>query len=87
MGTHHCHDCPDAIKAEALPGYIVRVWFEDGKITDTDMHPELEHKVFARMKNKAFFSLVHGDEMGAIAWTPDLDFAPEHFYYGKDDPS
>lgn len=81
MGTHYCNSCPDPVKVQVLDDYIVRVWFEDGKITDTDMKPELVHKVFARMKNKTFFSLVKIDYMGAITWPGELDFAPEHFYF------
>lgn len=77
-----CNQCPDPVKVEVLDDYLVRVTFADGKITITDMKPDIERgSAFKKMKNKYFFSLASIGPGDCIMWPGELDFAPEHFYY------
>lgn len=78
MGTNY-HFCPDVVKCEAQEGYVLRVWFEDGKVKDCDLSDIVERGVFRKLHNRTYFKLARVYQ-GFVKWGEVLDLAPEYLY-------
>lgn len=64
---------------EARSDYTLILTFIDGKRKIYNALPLLEEAIYAPLKNLTFFlsAKVSGD---SVAWSDDLDIAPEHLY-------
>ena len=64
---------------EATKDYKLILTFIDGKRKIYNALPLLEKSIYAPLKNLAFFlsAKVSGD---TVAWSDDIDIAPEHLY-------
>ncbi len=73
---------PDIIKAEALPGYRVRVTFDDGITGTINLSPDIESgRMNARLKDPDYFAQVFADvEIGTIRWPEGEDACPSVIY-------
>ena len=60
-----------AVAVEALPGFILRVTFDNGEIRVLDMNENLPCPAFAPLRNVERFNSVYIDSSGAIAWDAD----------------
>ena len=83
-------------KVEPKDGFVLALTFSDGTRGDIDMEPRLWGKVFEPLrKDLRFFRSVYVDTIsGAIAWSEDLDYAPDALHddlmailSGKPDPA
>lgn len=64
---------------EAKKNYILVLTFLDGKRKVYNALPLLEDPLFEPLKNLDFFLKVKLDG-ASIAWSDDIDIAPEHLY-------
>ena len=60
-----------AVAAEALPGFVLRVVFDNGEIRVIDMKEKLSRPAFAPLRDAARFDSVFIDTSGSIAWDAD----------------
>ena len=66
-------------EVEALPGFRLRVRFNDGTAGVVDMEKFVKSEaagVFARLCDEALFRQVRVS-LGAVSWPGDLDLAPD----------
>lgn len=59
--------------------YTLVITFENSEKRLFDCKRLFDKKVFAPLKNKAFFRLAHV-EYGTVVWNESIDIAPEHLY-------
>ena len=88
---------PWTIKSvEPVRGYVLHLTFADGTQGEIDMEPRLWGKVFEPLRNDLnLFRSVYIDRVaGTIAWSEELDYAPDALYddlqeilSGKPDPA
>ncbi|MGZ9082178.1 MAG: DUF2442 domain-containing protein [Rhodoplanes sp.] len=67
---------------QALPGYRLRVRFNDATEGEVDMSQLIQAShagVFAALRDDALFRQVHV-ALGAVTWPGDLDLAPDAMY-------
>ncbi|MBQ7154843.1 MAG: DUF2442 domain-containing protein [Synergistaceae bacterium] len=67
------------LKAEVIPPYTLKLWFEDGSIKLYDFTHNLNYPCFKRLRNKGFFSCAKTDG-STVVWPGDIDIAPEELY-------
>ena len=60
-----------ATAVEALPGFVIRIVFDNGEIRVIDMKEKLSRPVFAPLKDVARFNSVYINSSGSIAWDAD----------------
>jgi len=60
-----------AVGVEALPGFVLRVSFDNGEIRVIDMKDKLSRPAFAPLRDTARFNSVCIDSSGSIAWDAD----------------
>jgi len=69
----------DVLSVQALPGYQLKLKFENGEYRLFDMTYLIEKKPFNRLKiSNAFFG-AHVD-YGTVVWPGNIDIAPETLY-------
>jgi hypothetical protein len=54
-----------------LPGFILRITFDNGEIRFIDMEGELSRPAFAPLQDVGRFNSVYIDSSGSIAWDAD----------------
>jgi len=66
---------------EVIPkdGYKLIITFDNGEKRSFDATKLLEMKVFAPLKNPAFFNSVRA-EYGTVVWPQDIDYCPDTLY-------
>ena len=67
---------------QALPGYRLRVRFNDGTEGEVDLSSLIfaaDAGVFAALRDEALFRRVHV-VLGAVTWPGNLDLAPDAMY-------
>jgi len=62
---------------EPLPGFRLRVEFEDGVSGVVDLSGELFGEMFEPLRDEAYFRQVGLDEFGVICWPNGADLAPD----------
>jgi len=62
---------------EPLPGFRLRVEFEDGVSGVVDLSGELFGEMFEPLRDEAYFRRVGLDEFGVICWPNGADLAPD----------
>ena len=70
-------------KAEALPGYRVRVSFNDGTEGVVDLGRQIhaaDAGVFASLRDPSLFDQLRV-ELGVVTWPGDLDLAPDAMHF------
>ncbi len=70
---------PRPSKVQAMENYNLLVTFENGEQKIFDVAPLLERPMYARLKNKGFFSLVKADGT-CVYWNDDIDLCPDMTY-------
>jgi len=70
----------EAAGVEAYPDFTLLITFDNGEKRLFDMKPELEHRVFQRLKNPALFKKAKNQACG-IVWDDDTDIAIEWTYW------
>jgi len=68
------------IKVEPLSGYRLRVRYADGVEGILDLSDQVDHGVFAPLRDEAFFRKVQIGDRSQIAWSDDLDICPDSVY-------
>ena len=64
----------------ALPGYRLKVEFQDGISGVVDLSGDLDGEVFEPLRDEALFRQVRVDEYGAVVWPNGADLAPDALY-------
>ena len=70
-------------EVEALPGFRLRVRFNDGSAGNIDMAAFIKSEaagVFACLRDEKLFRQV-GLRLGAVSWPGDLDLAPDAMHH------
>lgn len=70
---------PRVVGVNPQPDHQLIVSFNNGEQRHFDARPLLDMKVFAPLKNEAFFNLVRVS-FGTIAWPNDIDYCPDTLY-------
>ena len=72
----------DAVSAEYLEVYKLKIWFADGKSGIVDITPYIRKGgIFGRLaKLENFKSFLVNQELGVITWYGEIDIAPETLY-------
>lgn len=65
---------------EALPGFRLRLSYQDGTVGVIDLSGEVGVGVFAPLADESFFRTVHLGRYRQIAWTEDLEICPDSAY-------
>jgi hypothetical protein len=65
------------VKVEALDGYRLSVYFDDGVAGTVDLSERLFGPVFEPLKDPAYFRRAAIDEFGAVCWPNGADLAPD----------
>lgn len=73
---------PRLLSVVPLGAFRVRLRFADGVEGEVDLSSiVLADGVFSRLRDEREFAKVHlAPAFGALAWTPELDLAPEPLY-------
>jgi hypothetical protein len=73
----------DVVAAEPLPGFQVRVTFDDGVEGVVDLSDLVGKGVFARWREhpSEFFQVSVDAEAGTLVWPGGLDVAPDRLYH------
>jgi hypothetical protein len=71
----------DVTKVEPLPDYRIYVELLDGRKGTFDLKPYLNHGVFRKLREVAYFNQV-GTLLGAETWPHEQDIAPETLLAG-----
>ncbi|WP_062374954.1 DUF2442 domain-containing protein [Halomonas sp. KX33721] len=69
-----------AVQVEALPGYRLRVTFEDGTEGEVSLADRLFGPMFEPLRDTSFFNQVSVDAFGAVCWPNGADLAPDALY-------
>ena len=67
-------------EVQALPGYVLRVRYEDGVEGEVDLSAHVGRGVFAAWNDAAFFETVYVSAHGSIAWSEDIELCPDSIY-------
>lgn len=68
-------------KVTPLPGYRLRVEFDNGTVKEVDLSEELYGEVFEPLRADEFFKQAAvSPETGTVEWPNGADFAPEFLY-------
>jgi hypothetical protein len=65
---------------QALPGYTIRVRYEDGVEGEVDLSQYVGKGVFAAWNDPKFFESVHISPHGSIAWSEDIELCADSIY-------
>ena len=74
------HPMMQATEVQALPGYTIRVRFEDGIEGEVDLSGYLGKGVFSAWEDREFFDSVHISAHGSIAWSDEIELCPDSIY-------
>ena len=69
----------DVTTVDVLPGYCLRLRFENGERRDFDMSPYLDKKPYQPLKDARRFALASVG-YGTVVWPGEIDMAPETLY-------
>jgi hypothetical protein len=69
-----------AREVQPLPGYKIRVRYEDGVEGEVDLSRYVGKGVFVAWDDVDFFNSVHISAHGSIAWSDDLELCPDSIY-------
>ncbi len=62
-------------------GFVLRLYFNDGKIKDVNVEPVLYGELYAPLRRKELFEQVIIDqEAGTVVWPNGADFDPDMLY-------
>jgi hypothetical protein len=64
---------------KAVSDFRLVITFNTGERRCFDMRPYLQHPVFRRLENPAFFNMARVD-YGTVTWPGEIDIAPETLY-------
>ncbi len=65
-------------QVQPLPGYRLRLWFNNGSQGEVSLRDQLWGEVFEPLRDEALFlSARHDDASGTVVWSNGADFAPE----------
>ena len=65
-------------QVEALPGYKLRLTFNNGVTGEVCLLDELWGEMFEPLKDEVIFATArHDEELGTAVWANGADFAPE----------
>jgi len=67
-------------EVQALPGYKIRVRYEDGVEGEVDLSQDVGHGVFATWEDLDFFESVHISSHRSIAWSDDIELCADSIY-------
>jgi len=72
----------DAVSAEYLEDYKLKIWFADGKSGIVDFTTYIRKGgIFAKLARlENFKQFAVNQELGAITWDGEIDIAPETLY-------
>ena len=70
---------PRVSSVAAMPNFILKLEFVDGRRATFDVSPFLHFQVFERLKEPAYFSSAKVDH-GTVAWPGGIDFDPDTLY-------
>jgi len=66
------------VRAEPLPGYRLRVEFNDGVVREVDLSGQLRGEMLEPLRDPEFFRQVRVDEESrSVVWPNGLDLDPE----------
>ena len=71
----------DVVAVEVMPGFNLKLTFENGERKKFDMKPFLEKGIFRELKDPTMFNTVHVS-FNTVAWANEADFDPEALYEG-----
>ena len=80
------HPIYAVVRAEYLQGYILRIYFDDGKISEVDFAPFLKQSHHPAIKKYLDLELFKSYEIanGDLNWNDfDLIFPVSDLYYGE----
>lgn len=69
-------------KVAPLPGHLLALAFEDGKVGVYDMTENLGFNCYAPLRDDGFFRRATVDG-GTVVWPDDIDIAPEELYFNS----
>ncbi len=69
-----------ASQVHALPGYKIRVRYENGVEGEVDLSQYVGKGVFAAWDDLEFFESVYISSHGSIAWSEDIELCPDSIY-------
>lgn len=69
-----------ASEVQALPGFKIRVQYEDGVEGEVDLSQYVGKGVFAAWDDLGFFESVHVSPHGSIAWSEDIELCADSIY-------
>lgn len=67
-------------EVQALPGYKIRVRYEDGVEGDADLSQDVGKGVFAAWEGLDFFESVQISSHGSLAWSDDIELCADSIY-------
>lgn len=70
---------PYVTRAQALPEYRLRLWFDNNEVRIFDVRPYLERGVFVRLKPMQMFERP-AVVAGSIEWPCDVDLSYDTLY-------
>ena len=73
------NDLLDVLSVQALPGYQLKLVFENGECRVFDMSSLMDKKPFNRLKVSNSFFGAHVD-YGTVVWPGNIDIAPDTLY-------
>ena len=74
------HVMMKASEVHALPGYKIRVRYEDGIEGEIDLSGYVGKGVFSAWDDLKFFDSVHVSPHGSIAWNDEIELCPDSIY-------
>jgi hypothetical protein len=72
-------ELPRVVSVKANPDYSLILEFASGEKRKYNAVPLLQKKIYRALLNPALFMSVRVSG-GTVAWTDDIDLAPEHIY-------
>ncbi|MBM3295588.1 MAG: DUF2442 domain-containing protein [Candidatus Aminicenantes bacterium] len=70
-----------AVEVKALPGYILRLKFDDGITGSVDLSHLAGKGVFAIWCERKIFEQVRIGPSGELAWGDQIDLCPDSLYF------
>ncbi|MGH9319808.1 MAG: DUF2442 domain-containing protein [Vicinamibacteria bacterium] len=67
-------------EVRALPGYRIRVRYQDGAEGEVDLSRYVGKGVFSAWKDRTFFEGVHVSPHGSLAWSDDIELCADSIY-------
>ena len=68
------------VSVTPLPGYRLKIEFEDGVSGTVDLSDELQGEMFEPLRDEAVFRDASIDAYGAVTWPNGADLAPDALY-------